>query len=130
MEKISAFGIIFILCFLVLFHFAIVLKFIPYKNIWGGRLRTDREMYLFEAISMFVTVLMLIFTLLIVGTIPSFMPETDRYVFLWGMVILFFLSTVGNLNSKNRMEKQIFTPLSALLLLFSTLMAFHYLNHE
>ncbi|MBK9149893.1 MAG: hypothetical protein IPM26_02425 [Saprospiraceae bacterium] len=130
MEKISAFGIIFILCILVLFHFAVVLKFIPYKNIWGGRLRSDREMYLFEAISILVTVLMLIFMLQIVGTIPSFIPDTGRNVFLWGMVILFFLSTVGNLNSKNRMEKQIFAPLSALLLVLSTLLAFHYLNHE
>ncbi len=130
MEKISAFGIIFILCILVLFHLTVVLKFIPYKNIWGGRLRNDREMYLFEPISIFVTVLMLIFMLQILGTIPSFMPETGRYVLLWGMVILFFLSTVGNLLSKNRMEKQIFAPLSALLLVFSTLLAFHYLNHE
>jgi hypothetical protein len=125
MEKISAFGIIFILCILMLFHFAVVLKFIPYKNIWGGRLQSDREMYLFEAISIFVIVLMLIFMLQIVGMIHSFMPDTGRYVFLWGMVIIFFLSTVGNLLSENRMEKRIFAPLSALLFVFSALLAFH-----
>ncbi|MFM8834026.1 MAG: hypothetical protein ACKOEV_10420, partial [Cytophagales bacterium] len=35
----------------LVFHLLIVIKVIPYAITWGGRLKTDSEMYLFETVS-------------------------------------------------------------------------------
>ncbi|HMP30508.1 MAG TPA: hypothetical protein PKD85_12965 [Saprospiraceae bacterium] len=36
------------------FHILILLKVIPYDITWGGRLKTDQDMYVFEAFSILV----------------------------------------------------------------------------
>ncbi len=38
----------------ILFHISVIAKAIPYDIAWGGRLRNDSEMYLFETISIFI----------------------------------------------------------------------------
>ena len=48
----------------LLLHSAILMKIIPYEVTWGGRLESDTEMYVFEAVSvltnLFLAVLLLI----------------------------------------------------------------------
>jgi len=51
---------------IIIFHFAIVLKIIPYDITWGGRLKNDMEMYVFETISILIN-LYLCLILLIKG---------------------------------------------------------------
>ena len=36
------------------FHLGILLKIIPYEITWGGRLKDDAEMYVFETISILI----------------------------------------------------------------------------
>jgi len=38
----------------LLFHLSIILKIIPYEITWGGRLKNDSEMYVFETISIVI----------------------------------------------------------------------------
>jgi len=43
------------ICFLALgFHLLILLKIIPYEITWGGKLKNDNEMYVFEIISIII----------------------------------------------------------------------------
>ena len=44
-------GLLFLI---VLFHFCIIFKIIPYNIAWGGRLQNDSEMYFFETISILI----------------------------------------------------------------------------
>ena len=118
MKKNSAILILLILLALVLvFHFGILLKMIPYEITWGGRIENDTQMYVFEAISIFIN-LLLIFLLLMKGKgiRPYF---SDRIVdgFLWAYLILFLLNTVGNIFAKTAFEK----GFSVVTLIFSIL---------
>ena len=58
--------LILLVSVLVLFHLGIILKLIPYEITWGGRLKNDSEMYVFEAISIALN-LFLFLLLLIKG---------------------------------------------------------------
>ena len=49
-----------------LFHSTILIKIIPYEITWGGKLKNDAEMYLFESISILIN-LFLTYVLLIKG---------------------------------------------------------------
>jgi len=50
----------------ILFHLSIILKIVPYEITWGGRLKNDSEMYVFETVSILIN-LFLSLILLIKG---------------------------------------------------------------
>jgi len=96
---------LWLLTAVTLFHISIVLKIIPYEITWGGRLKNDAEMYVFEAISLVVN-LFLIFILLIKGKyLREIIPIKIVNVILWVFVVLFGLNTVGNIIAKTTFEK-------------------------
>ncbi len=67
MNKRTAIKIMLLLITTVtIFHFCIILKIIPYEITWGGRLKNDSEMYVFESLSILINTF-LILTLLIKG---------------------------------------------------------------
>ena len=43
----------------ILFHLAAIFGFVPIDMIWGGRLKTREELYVFESISIALNVIML-----------------------------------------------------------------------
>jgi cellulose synthase/poly-beta-1,6-N-acetylglucosamine synthase-like glycosyltransferase len=51
MVDFAQYGILIILSFLLVLHFCIILKIIPGKIVWGNRLKSDKEMYRFEIVS-------------------------------------------------------------------------------
>ena len=55
-----------LLLMVVIFHLFIITKIIPYDIVWGGQLKYDHEMYVFEVISVFIN-LFLGFVLLMKG---------------------------------------------------------------
>lgn len=90
---------------IVIFHLCIVFKIIPYDIAWGGRLKSDSEMYVFESISIFVN-LLLGWILLIKGKfLKAILPIKLVNVMLWVFLILFVLNTIGNLFAKTNFEK-------------------------
>lgn len=88
-----------------IFHFSILLGIIPYEITWGGRLKNDSEMYVFETISILVN-LILGCTLLIKGnyTKPIISSRVVNTI-LWLFLFLFVFNTIGNLFAKTNFEK-------------------------
>jgi hypothetical protein len=108
MKDISTYAIklvLGILAAVILFHVCIMLKIIPYQITWGGRLKSDAEMYVFESISILIN-LFLSLVLCMNGDYISY-KFSDKFitVVLWFFVILFAANTLGNLFAKTNLEK-------------------------
>lgn len=87
------------------FHLSILLKIIPYEITWGGRLKNDSEMYVFESMSLVIN-FTLGLTLLIKGDyIKQIISIKIVNIILWVFLALFGLNTIGNLVAKTNFEK-------------------------
>lgn len=96
---------LWLLAILVLFHISIILKIIPYDITWGGILKNDTDMYLFEGISILMT-LCLFFILLIKGRyIPDLISPKIVNGLLWGFLFLFGMNTITNIFAETTFEK-------------------------
>ena len=101
-----------------LFHLTILIKIIPYEITWGGKLKNDAEMYLFESISILIN-LFLGFVLLIKGEyVLRLIPLRVVNVILWIFLFIFGLNTLGNILAATLFEKS----LSLLTLVFTFLL--------
>ncbi len=102
----------------IVFHLCIVAKIIPYHIAWGGRLQSDAEMYVFEALSITLN-LLLVGALVLKGRFINYTinPKIVNSI-LWIFFVLFLLNTIGNLFAKTVFEKtfSIATLVFALLL--------------
>ena len=89
----------------ILFHICIIAKIIPYDITWGGRLKNDTEMYVFETISIFINVF-LTWILLMEGNFIEFKFSSKTiHIILWVFFGLFVLNTIGNIFAKTNFEK-------------------------
>lgn len=104
----------------MVFHLLVITEIIPYTIVWAGKLKSTKEMYQFEASSIFIN-LMLIIVLLVKGQYLQ-LPVSQPFITIvfWLFVFLFALNTIGNLFAKTDFEKYVFTPLTFIssLLLF------------
>jgi len=110
-------ALITILFLLLFLHVSILFKIVPYDIIWGGRLKSDKEMVRFETVSILVTLLLLGFMLIQSKIIQLTIPGNIRSIILYLMTVFFMMNTIGNLRSTNRIEKTFFTPFSVILCL-------------
>lgn len=102
----------------IIFHLGIITKLIPYEIAWGGRLKNDRDMYVFESVSIGI-ILILIFILLLKGKYLRLeLNERSLNFILWIYFVIFVLNTLGNLLAKTNFEKlfSIITLTSAILI--------------
>lgn len=120
---IAQFGLLILLSLFLLLHFSILIKIIPYNLVWGGRLKSEKEMVLFEIFSILINSLFLIVTLTQMSLLTIDMPKNVIAYSLWLMNGLFLLNTLGNVTSKNNLEKRLFTPATILLAIFSLILA-------
>lgn len=96
---------IYLLVAVLLFHLCIMLKIVSYEITWGGRLKNDFEMYIFETISVIIN-LFLFSILLIKGKyLREFISMKIVNNTLWIFFILFGLNTIGNILAKTNFEK-------------------------
>jgi hypothetical protein len=123
MKEIAQFGSLIIYSLSIVFHLLVLIQIIPYKMVWGGRLKSDTDMYKFEAVSLTVNLLFLFILLVQSNYVALSIPGSILTYVFWGMAALFLLNTAGNLLSKNRMEQMIFTPITLLLTFFSVVLA-------
>lgn len=116
--KTSIYIFLGILAVVVLFHIGIITKMIPYEMTWGGRLKNDAEMYVFESISILVNSLLGFLLLIKGGYVKLRLKEKIIDIVLWLFLVLFVINTVGNLFAKTNFEKSlaVLTFVSALLL--------------
>ena len=123
MITIAQSGLLILLSLFLIFHFIILLKIIPYNLIWGGRLKSDKDMYRFEIFSIIFNAIFLIVILVQAGVLPIEIPKKIITYALWVMAVLFCLNTVGNAVSKSKIEQRVFTPVTILLAIFSLILA-------
>ena len=123
MITIAQFGLLILLSLFLLLHFTILIKIIPYNLIWGGRLKTDKEMYHFEFFSILINSLFIIVVLVQANILTIDIPKKLITYILWLMTALFLLNTLGNAISKNKLEQRLFTPATIFLAIFSLLLA-------
>lgn len=115
MKQIAETGMLVLLFFALGFHVLVLLRVIPFTIVWGGRLNTLREMYRFEAGSITVNLLLILLVLCCAGHISCGFSAGAIRIIYWCIAALFFLNTLGNLFSKSKMEKIIFTPVTFLM---------------
>lgn len=123
MRTFAQIGLLVILSISIIFHVLVLVKTIPYKIVWGSRLTNDTDMYKFETVSLILNVFFLLVALLKAGFLEFEFPERVLNYILWGMFVLFFFNTFGNIHSKSILEKMIFTPIAVLLMIFSFILA-------
>lgn len=110
--------LLWLIAAVTLFHLTILIKIIPYEISWGGKLKNDAEMYLFESISILIN-LFLGYVLLIKGEFVSKLISTKVVnIILWVFLFIFGLNTLGNILAETLFEKS----LSLLTLVFTFLL--------
>lgn len=109
----------------ILFHILVITGIVPFSIVWGGRLDSPSEMIRFEAVSIFLNLLMLGVVAIRTGLLRVPLSSSLIQVLLWLMCALFTLNTFGNLQSVNAFEKQVFTPLTILLAICCLVLALY-----
>ena len=89
----------------MVFHLLIVVKVIPYSITWGGRLKTDSEMYVFEAVSILINLFFVYLVSQRVGMLPAVFGIKIVTVLLWIFFGLFVLNTLGNIFAATTIER-------------------------
>ena len=103
-----------ILALVIAFHLLVFFRIIPFAIVWGGRLKSEEEMYVFEGISIGLNLFLIcILSLKAKNVKRKFVDLT-----LWAFFILFSLNTIGNLFAHTNFEKYF----SILTLIFAVLL--------
>ncbi len=123
MIYIAQYSLLILLFLLVGLHLCILFKIIPYRAVWGGRLKSDAQMYRFEILSVLINLLFICLVLAKANYLEIDIPKKIITYSLWFMAALFLLNTLGNAVSKNKLEKRWFTPVTLLLAFFSIILA-------
>jgi hypothetical protein len=108
-------ALIVLLGLLVFMHILILTKVIPYNLVWGSRLKNDREMVRFESISLLVSLVFVWLALESTSIIDGIIPDSWSVWILWALGGFFALNTIGNLASKNKIERYVFGALTVVL---------------
>ena len=114
-QRVAAIAVIAILGCTIMFHLLVLTGVVPYTIVWGGRLTSTEEMVTCELFSLLINGIMMTVVLISAGYIRAKINASLLRFMLWAMATLFFLNTIGNIISTNRLEAIIFTPLTFLL---------------
>ena len=104
-KKIASTTLISIITAIIIFHFLILFKQIPYTIAWGGRLENDTQMYVFETISIIINLLIILVLMLKSNFIKNSFSAKYINGILWFFMLLFALNTIGNMLAKTDFEK-------------------------
>lgn len=105
----------------ILFHFLILIKIISFNLTWGGKLKTNEEMYVFESISICISVFFIYIHLQKGNMVKAIFAKRTVSIILWIFFALFCLNTIGNLLAESTFEKVFaFVTLVNSLLLWET----------
>lgn len=108
-------GLLLLFSFIIGFHLLVISGIIPYENVWGGRLKNQKEMLLFETLSIVLNALFMVVVLVKSRYLKLNISPKIITVLLWIMTFLFTLNTIGNLFAVNNLEQYIATPITLLL---------------
>jgi hypothetical protein len=123
MTTFAQYGLLIIMSVFLVFHFCVLLKVIPNHMVWGGRLKSDKEMYLFETVSIIINIFFIFIVLIKSDLIFVEFPDMILTIILWIIFGVFLLNTLGNIVSKDKLEKMLFTPVTLILSVLSLILA-------
>lgn len=104
-SKLAIKIMLWLITIVTLFHLAILIKIIPYEITWGGRLKNDSEMHVFETISILINIFLGLVVMIKGERLPAFIPMKVVNIILWVFLIIFGLNTIGNIFAKTLIEK-------------------------
>ena len=116
--KINIKILLWLIAAVTLFHLAILIKIIPYEITWGGKLKNDAEMYLFESISILINLFLAYLLLIRVEYVHKLISSKVVNIILWIFLFIFGFNTIGNIFADTLFEKS----LSLLTLIFTFLL--------
>lgn len=102
----------------ICYHIAIFFGAVPFEHVWGGQLKTYKEMLVMETVSITTNLLLIWFVAQAAGYAKRVFNHKIIRLWLWLMVAVFFLNSVGNLLAISDFERWIFTPITLLSLVF------------
>ncbi len=91
----------------ITFHFTILFKIVPYEITWGGKLKTDEEMYVFETISIIINLFFVFILLQKSNFIKPYFSKKIISFNLWIFFTVFVLNTIGNIFADTTFEKSL-----------------------
>ena len=80
-------------------------------------------MYRFEIVSIIINAFLLFIVLVEGNYLGVDIRENIMETIFWVMAILFLFNTFGNIISKNKTEKYVFTPITFIMCIFSVILA-------
>lgn len=101
----------------ITFHMLVLTQIIPYNIVWAGKLKSKNEMYVFEALSIIINLVLIVAVLAKTKAIKLNSSQKIVNVSLWLFVFVFALNTLGNLTAKTSIETYVATPLTFILFL-------------
>lgn len=90
---------------IIFFHALILVKIVPYKIAWGGRLKSDSQMYIFEFVSILINLFLSWILLIKANILTDVLAQKAVDITLWIFLLLFIANTIGNLLAKTLIEK-------------------------
>ncbi|KKI89098.1 hypothetical protein WQ54_28150 [Bacillus sp. SA1-12] len=101
----------------LLMHVLILLKIMPYHFVWGGQLKSESDVIVFESISIIVLTLFISIIAVKAGYVFKGKFKRTVNVFTWVLFGLMVLNTIGNIVSSSGLETMVMTPITSLLAL-------------
>jgi hypothetical protein len=123
-EKAAATALLALFSALVVFHVVALLGVIPRDMLWGGRIKSAEDFYVFEAVSLTLNAAMLFVTAVRAKVLKIAMNTRFLQLVFGLMFVLFAANTLGNIVAVNMWERIIFTPVTLILSLLSLRLAF------
>jgi hypothetical protein len=114
-----------LLVLLLLMHVLILARVIPYDVIWGGNIKDESQLYVFEISALVINGLFLLITAIKLGYVTASKLNRAASIGMWITFAYFAMNTIGNLSSGVSWEKLLFAPLSIVLALLSLRVAAH-----
>ncbi|TXI83980.1 MAG: hypothetical protein E6Q38_02590 [Crocinitomicaceae bacterium] len=115
--------LIVLFCGVLIFHVFVIVGFIPFSIIWGGKMKTHDDMLVMEGISIGINLLFLGIVFLRFSQRNNASLVNKLRIAFWLFFVLFSLNTLGNLFAETLTETLIFTPLTILLAVLSLRLA-------
>lgn len=95
-----------------IFHLLVLVEFIPYHLVGGGRIRSRQDMHLLETIALGVNFLLIFLLMIKARFIREYLSPRHVKWLLQIFGYFFLMNAMGNLFSSSFYEKVIFTPLT------------------
>lgn len=122
-ERLSGYVLIIFLLLISMLHFLILLRIVPYDLVWGGKIQDPSSVFLFEMISLFMSIAFILIIATKIGYIKTNKFNKTVHVGIWFITAYFLLNSIANFASEVYVEKMFFAPLTVLMTLFALRLA-------